>query len=59
MTALLSVLWPVTIIIVVALIIYWIVQRFSPDALITKIFTAIIFVVTLWLLLQKLLPLLH
>ncbi len=45
------------IIVCILLIAYWIVQRFSPDPLITNIAAVIIFLVALWILVTKLLPL--
>lgn len=43
----------------VALIIWWAAERFSPDPLITKIIQVIVFAVVLIALLTKLLPLIR
>lgn len=58
MQALISMLIPIIIIIVVALIIIWATERFSPDPLITKIIKVVVFAVVLIALLMKLVPLL-
>ena len=58
MHALTGILVPLIIVIVVALIIWWVAERFSPDPLITKIIQVIIFVMVLIFLITKLLPLL-
>jgi type IV secretory pathway TrbL component len=58
MQALVSMLIPIIIIIVVALIIIWATERFSPDPLITKIIKVVVFAVVLIALLMKLVPLL-
>ncbi len=58
MQALVAMLIPIIIIIVVALIIIWATERFSPDPLITKIIRVVVFAVVLIALLLKLVPLL-
>lgn len=58
MQALVAMLIPIIIIIVVALIIIWATERFSPDPLITKIIQVVVFAVVLIALLLKLVPLL-
>jgi hypothetical protein len=58
MQALVSMLIPIIIIIVVALIIIWATERFSPDPLITRIIKVVVFAVVLIALLMKLVPLL-
>ncbi len=52
-----GVLVPVIIIVAVALIIWYVAERFSPDPLITKIVQIVVFVVVLLVLIMKLLPL--
>jgi uncharacterized membrane protein YwzB len=42
--------------VVVLLVAWWVVERFSPDELITKICKVIIFVLALLLVITKLLP---
>jgi len=49
---------PVIVVVVVALIIWYVAERFSPDPLITKIIQIVLFAVVLIVLLTKLLPLL-
>ncbi len=58
MSALIAALVPLIILVLVALIIIWVAERFSPDPLITKIIQAIVFVVVLIVLLTKFLPML-
>lgn len=58
MGALIAMLIPIIVIIVVALIIIWATDRFSPDPLITKIIKVVVFAVVLIALLLKLVPLL-
>lgn len=58
MQALVASLIPIIVIIVVALIIIWATERFSPDPLITKIIKVVVFAVVLIALLMKLIPLL-
>lgn len=58
MSSLVSMLVPIIIIVVVALIIIWVTERFSPDPLITKIIQIVVFAVVLIALLMKLVPLL-
>ena len=58
MHGLLAALVPVIIIVVVALIIWYATERFSPDPFITKIVQIIIFAVVLIVLLTKFVPLL-
>ena len=48
---------PIIIIIAVALIIWYVAERFSPDPLITKIVQIVVFVVVLVALIMKLFPL--
>ncbi len=59
MSALIALLLPIILIVVVALVIIALVERFSPDPLITVITRWIVFGVVLYLVLPKLLPLLH
>jgi len=59
MSALVSILVPIIIVVVVGLIIYWVAERFSPDPLITKIVQVVVFAIVLIVLITKLLPLLH
>ncbi len=49
-------LFQVIVIICVLLIAWWCLQRFSPDPLVTKIGQVIIFLVALFLIITKLLP---
>lgn len=58
MHALTAILVPIIIVVTVALIIWYVAERFSPDPLITKIVQIIVFAVVLIVLLLKLLPLL-
>lgn len=58
MHALVAVLVPIIVVVVVGLIAWWIVERFSPDPLVTKIVQVVIFAVVLIVVLTKLLPLL-
>ena len=58
MAALLALLVPIIILIIVALIIIYCAERFSPDPLITKIIQIIVFGVVLIFLITKLVPLL-
>ncbi len=58
MSALLNALVPVIIIIVVALIIWYATERFSPDPFITKIVQIVVFAVVLIVLLTKFIPML-
>lgn len=58
MHMLLAVLVPIIITIGVALIIWVIAERFSPDPLITKVVQIVLFIVVLVVLLLKLVPLL-
>ncbi len=58
MDALTGLLVPILILIVVALIIWWIAERFSPDPLVTKIVQVILFAVVLIVIVTKLFPLL-
>jgi hypothetical protein len=55
---LVSVLVPIIIIVGVAIIIWIVAERFSPDPLITKIVQIVLFIVVLVILLTKLFPLL-
>lgn len=57
MHALVAVFVPVIIIIAVALILWYVIERFSPDPLVTKICQIVIFVVVLVVILTKLFPL--
>lgn len=50
-------LFSLIIIVAVLVVIWWVLVRFSPDPLITKIGQVIIFIVALWLIIKKLLPL--
>ena len=58
MHMLLGALVPIIITIAVALIIWFVAERFSPDPLITKIVQIVVFVVVLVVLLLKLVPML-
>jgi hypothetical protein len=58
MSALLAVLIPIIVLVVVALIIIYATERFSPDPFITQIVKIVVFAVVLIFLLTKLLPLL-
>lgn len=58
MSALIAMLIPIIVLIVIALIIIWVTERFSPDPLITQIIKVIVFAVVLIALLMKLVPLL-
>jgi hypothetical protein len=58
MTSLVHVLVPIIVLVVVAIIIVWATERFSPDPFITKIVTIVVFAVVLIALLLKLVPLL-
>ena len=58
MGALIAALVPIIVIVVVALIIWYAAERFSPDPFITKIIQIIVFAVVLIALLLKLTPLL-
>jgi hypothetical protein len=49
-------LFQIVIIIVVLLVAYWVAERFSPDPLVTKIVQVIIFLVALWVIIFKILP---
>lgn len=57
MRGLVDALVPVVIVCAVALCAWFVVERFSPDALLTKIVQVVIFVVVLLVVLTKLLPL--
>ncbi len=50
-------LFGIIVIICILLIAYWLLQRFSPDALITQIGGVIIFLIALWVIVSKVLPL--
>lgn len=58
MHELVGLLVPIIVIIGVALIIWVVTQRFSPDPLITKVVQIVLFIVVLVVLLMKLFPLL-
>jgi hypothetical protein len=58
MTALLHALVPIIVIVVVALIIWYAAERFSPDPFITRIVQIVLFAVVLIAILLKLVPLL-
>ena len=58
MHALIALLVPIIILIVVALIIWWVAERFSPDPLITKIVQVVLFAVVLIVIITRLFPLL-
>lgn len=58
MSSLVAMLVPIIIMVVVALVIIWVAERFSPDPLITKIIQVVVFAVVLIALLMKLVPLL-
>ncbi len=50
-------LFGIIVLICVLLIAYWVLQRFSPDPLITNIGAVIIFLIALWVIVTKVLPL--
>ncbi len=54
-----SILLSVAVAIAIALIVWYIVERFSPDVLITKILQVVIFLAVLYFVVLKLLPLIH
>lgn len=56
--SLVGLLVPLIVIIGVALIIWYVAERFSPDPLITKIVQIVLFIVVLVVLIMKLFPLL-
>ena len=56
--AFVAVLVPIIIVIAVALIIWVVTERFSPDPLITKIVQIVLFVVVLVVVIMKLFPML-
>ncbi len=58
MHTLIAALVPIIVLVVVALIIIWVTERFSPDPLVTKIIRVVVFAVVLIALLLKLVPLL-
>ena len=58
MASLTGILVPLIIVILIALIIWWVTERFSPDPLITKIVQVVIFVLVLIFLITRLLPML-
>jgi hypothetical protein len=58
MHALVALLVPIIVVIGVALIIWIVAERFSPDPLITKIVQIVLFIVVLVVLIMKLFPLL-
>lgn len=53
-----GILVPVIIVVVVALVIWYVAERFSPDPLVTKIIQIVLFAVVLIVLITKLFPLL-
>lgn len=53
-----SLLVPLIVTIGVALIIWYVAERFSPDPLITKIVQIVLFIVVLVVIIMKLLPML-
>ena len=53
-----SVLVPLIVTIGVALIIWYVAERFSPDPLITKVVQVVLFIVVLVVIIMKLFPLL-
>lgn len=58
MHTLVAALVPIIVLVVVALVIVWVTERFSPDPLITNIVRIVVFAVVLIALLLKLVPLL-
>lgn len=58
MHILIGLLVPIIVIIGVALIIWYVAERFSPDPLITKIVQIVLFIVVLIVIITKLFPLL-
>jgi hypothetical protein len=56
MHAIAGVLVPVIVVVMLALIAWWVTERFSPDPLITKIVQVVIFAVVLIVVILKLLP---
>lgn len=59
MAELTGILIPLLIIVAVALILWYVVERFAPDPLIANICKVVIFIVALIAVTNKLLPLLH
>jgi len=59
MHALLAALIPIIVICVVAWVIVFLVERFSPDPTITKVVTIVVYAVALIAILTKLLPLIN
>jgi hypothetical protein len=58
MHALTALLVPIIVLVVVALVIWYAAERFSPDPFITKLVQIVIFAIVLIFLLLKLVPLL-
>jgi uncharacterized membrane protein YwzB len=58
MNALVNALVPIIILVVVAVIIIWATERFSPDPFITKVIQIVVFACVIIALLIKLVPLL-
>jgi hypothetical protein len=58
MHALIALIIPVMIVIVVALVVVWLVERFSPDPLITKITYLIVFACVVAFVVTHIMPLL-
>lgn len=58
MSSLIAMIVPIIILVVVAMVIIWVTERFSPDPLITKIIKVVVFAVVLIALVMKLVPLL-
>ena len=59
MSGLVGLLVPLIVVVGVALLIWVIAERFSPDPVITKIVQIVLFLVVLVVLVTKLLPLIH
>jgi len=57
-SGLVALIVPIIVMVVVALIIIWVAERFSPDPLVTKIVQVIVFACVMIFLVTKLLPLL-
>jgi hypothetical protein len=50
-------LFQIIVIVCVLLVAWWVVQRWSPDPLVTKIAQVILFLIALWVVFFKILPL--
>lgn len=59
MQALVAILLPIIVIVAIAAIVLLVVERFSPDATVTKIVQWIVFALVLYVIISRLLPLIH